>query len=64
MLAVLSTSVLLALAASARAAPGALQKRAPTIYLAGDSTMAEGGGGTSTQGSLLGVDSLRRCAMI
>jgi rhamnogalacturonan acetylesterase len=30
-----------------------MEKRAtPTVYLAGDSTMAKGGGGTSTQGHL------------
>jgi rhamnogalacturonan acetylesterase len=43
-----------ALATLAFAAPSEeLVKRAPTLYLAGDSTMALGGGGTSTQGKIL-----------
>ncbi|KAK3111067.1 hypothetical protein LTR53_014043 [Teratosphaeriaceae sp. CCFEE 6253] len=41
----------IALAASTFAAPATLQRRAgPTVYLAGDSTMAHGGGGSGTQG--------------
>lgn len=40
---------LLALATSARAAPsGSIEKRAPTVYLAGDSTMATAKGGAGT----------------
>lgn len=44
----------LALAASVVALPaGQVQKRAtPTIYLAGDSTMAKAGGGAGTEGTL------------
>jgi len=41
-----------ALATLALAAPAEeLSKRTPTLYLAGDSTMALGGGGTGTQGN-------------
>ncbi|KAF2198233.1 SGNH hydrolase [Delitschia confertaspora ATCC 74209] len=41
----------LSLAALAHSAPHILQERAqPTVYLAGDSTMAESGGGSGTQG--------------
>lgn len=40
---------LLALASTAFAAPsGSIEKRAPTIYLAGDSTMATARGGPGT----------------
>ena len=45
---------LLALASAAFAAPsGVIEKRAPTVYLAGDSTMAAAKGGAGTlQGEL------------
>ena len=40
---------LLALASTAFAAPsGVIEKRAPTVYLAGDSTMAAAKGGAGT----------------
>jgi rhamnogalacturonan acetylesterase len=40
---------LLALASTAFAAPnGVIEKRAPTVYLAGDSTMATAKGGAGT----------------
>lgn len=42
------------LPATALAAPSAgLEKRAPIVYIAGDSTTAEGGGGSGTQGAFL-----------
>lgn len=46
---------LLALASTAFSAPsGSIEKRAPTVYLAGDSTMAKASGGAGTlQGGLL-----------
>lgn len=46
---------LLALASTAISAPsGGIEKRAPTVYLAGDSTMAKANGGAGTlQGRLL-----------
>jgi rhamnogalacturonan acetylesterase len=54
MLGSLSIVSLLALASSAFAAPnGVIEKRAPTVYLAGDSTMAAAKGGAGTlQGEL------------
>jgi rhamnogalacturonan acetylesterase len=47
-----SYAIISALAATAIAAPAEdIEKRAtPNVYLAGDSTMALGGGGTGTQG--------------
>lgn len=47
-----SYAILSALAVAALAAPAEdIEKRAtPNVYLVGDSTMALGGGGTSTQG--------------
>lgn len=47
-----SFTILSALAVAALAAPSKeIKKRAtPKVYLAGDSTMALGGGGTGTQG--------------
>ena len=44
------STLALALVSTAVAAPNALSKYTPTVYLAGDSTMAEGGGGSGTQG--------------
>ncbi|ORY10404.1 SGNH hydrolase-type esterase domain-containing protein [Clohesyomyces aquaticus] len=45
---ILQICSVLALASIAIGAPN--EKRAPTVYLAGDSTMAENGGGSGTQG--------------
>lgn len=44
------STIVLALVSTVVAAPNALPNRTPTVYLAGDSTMAEGGGGGGTQG--------------
>jgi hypothetical protein len=44
------STIVLALVSTIVAAPNALPNRTPTVYLAGDSTMAEGGGGSGTQG--------------
>ena len=43
-------TIVLALVSTVVAAPNALPNRTPTVYLAGDSTMAKGGGGSGTQG--------------
>lgn len=48
------STIVLALVSTAVAAPNALPNRTPTVYLAGDSTMAEGGGGSGTQGQKAG----------
>jgi rhamnogalacturonan acetylesterase len=54
MLSVSNVVSLLALAAMAFAAPsGELQKRAPTVYLAGDSTMARANGATTGKNILM-----------
>ena len=44
------STLVLALVSTVVAAPNALSSRTPTVYLAGDSTMAEGDGGGGTQG--------------
>ena len=41
------STLVLALVSTVVAAPS---KHTPTVYLAGDSTMAKGGGGSGTQG--------------
>ena len=46
-------TLVLALVPTVVAAPNALSNRTPTVYLAGDSTMAEGGGGTQGQKAVL-----------
>lgn len=44
------SNIVLALVSTVVAVPNALPNRTPIVYLAGDSTMAEGGGGSGTQG--------------
>lgn len=52
---------LIALASTAFAAPSGVEKRAPTVYLAGDSTMATARGGAGTlQGKLSFIQKYNR----